>query len=99
MQTTSKLISIALNERKKSKSVIADSISEPIKNQYISRWILSATLVLIYGRPLTCTRICVVFSNQLICAIVLFIKRVRDLLLAVSLFTRTTINDACALSL
>ena len=89
MPTTSKLITVALTERKKRNKVITDKIREPVKNQFISFLIRSPMVVRINGSPLVKTFRPVFFSNASTGARISLISLVRFLLLIVSLFTFT----------
>ena len=48
---------VAEKDLKNNNKVIADKTNEPIKNQSISFFILSAMMVLIKGKPLICTSV------------------------------------------
>ena len=90
--TTIKLMNIALNDRKKRSSVIADNNKDPIKNQFISSLILLPIVVLMYGSPLTCNIDPVLSSNNFNCAVISLINLVLLLLLIVSPLTEIPIK-------
>ena len=57
IKTTAKLMMVAETDLKKTNNVMADKISDPIKNQSISFLMRSAMMVLINGKPLICTSV------------------------------------------
>ena len=59
INTTAKLMMVAETDLKKTNNVMADKISDPIKNHNISFLIRSAMMVLINGKPLMCTSVLV----------------------------------------
>ena len=90
--TTVRESNVVLGERKNKSRMTALSISEAIKKNFISFCILSATIVLINGRPLKCVSIVVEVSKAFTAATMSFTILDRLGELSESLLMRTAIR-------